>query len=153
MMRCPRCQSTDIWECKDWWICRNCQYARQEASAFYVPDKPEWWDLAGITREQAVDLQKLAQKLSIQGTPCTANDLLAFINTDLKINTVTRLSHIKRPNPIRVFFERWYIRIRSLIIYPWWKRCDYACGWMWPYGYVPEAGCPVHDPEAQCPSS
>jgi len=47
------------------------------------------------------------------------------------------------------FLERWYIRIRSLIIYPWWKRCDHACGWMWPFGYVPEAGCPVHDPEAQ----
>jgi hypothetical protein len=25
--------------------------------------------------------------------------------------------------------------------------CDFACGYTKPYGWVPEAGCPVHDPE------
>ena len=24
--------------------------------------------------------------------------------------------------------------------------CGYACGWAYPYGFVPECGCPVHDP-------
>lgn len=25
--------------------------------------------------------------------------------------------------------------------------CSYACGYVEPYGWVPEAGCPIHDPE------
>lgn len=25
--------------------------------------------------------------------------------------------------------------------------CGYACGYVEPYGFVPECGCPVHDPE------
>ena len=25
--------------------------------------------------------------------------------------------------------------------------CDNACGYQWPYGFVPECGCPVHDPD------
>ena len=25
------------------------------------------------------------------------------------------------------------------------KKCEYACGYKYPYGFVPEAGCPVHD--------
>lgn len=24
-------------------------------------------------------------------------------------------------------------------------KCDYACGWIYPYGFVPEDGCPMHD--------
>lgn len=27
--------------------------------------------------------------------------------------------------------------------------CDCACGFVSPYGFVPEAGCPVHDPETK----
>ena len=26
------------------------------------------------------------------------------------------------------------------------QPCDFACGWQMPYGFVPECGCPVHDP-------
>jgi len=25
------------------------------------------------------------------------------------------------------------------------KNCDYLCAWTKPYGFVPEAGCPIHD--------
>lgn len=25
------------------------------------------------------------------------------------------------------------------------RDCGYACGWAYPYGFVPEADCPVHD--------
>jgi hypothetical protein len=28
-----------------------------------------------------------------------------------------------------------------------WLKCENVCGWTWPYGYVPECGCPVHDPD------
>lgn len=24
-------------------------------------------------------------------------------------------------------------------------KCGNACGWIYPYGFVPEDGCPVHD--------
>ena len=24
-------------------------------------------------------------------------------------------------------------------------ECDFDCGWMEPYGWVPEADCPIHD--------
>lgn len=24
-------------------------------------------------------------------------------------------------------------------------ECSYACDWVYPYGFVPEAGCPIHD--------
>ena len=27
--------------------------------------------------------------------------------------------------------------------------CGYGCGWTWPYGFVPEAGCLVHDEEEE----
>lgn len=37
--------------------------------------------------------------------------------------------------------------LRSYIHHHGWRRCDNACGWTWPYGYVPECSCPVHDPE------
>ena len=26
-------------------------------------------------------------------------------------------------------------------------KCGYGCAWVEPYGWVPEAGCPVHDHE------
>lgn len=47
----------------------------------------------------------------------------------------------------RIAAKRWYIRIHSLLIYPWWRKCDGVCGWTWPFGYVPECGCPIHDPD------
>lgn len=34
-----------------------------------------------------------------------------------------------------------YLRLRG------YRRCTYPCGWVWPYGFVPHAGCPVHDSE------
>ena len=27
-------------------------------------------------------------------------------------------------------------------------HCDNACAWVEPYGWVPEAGCPIHDQES-----
>jgi hypothetical protein len=30
-------------------------------------------------------------------------------------------------------------------------ECGYACGWADPFGFVPEDGCPVHDPEPPQP--
>lgn len=24
-------------------------------------------------------------------------------------------------------------------------ECEHHCGWLWPFGFVPEGGCPVHD--------
>ena len=44
------------------------------------------------------------------------------------------------------FKERWRIRFQSFKYRPW-RKCENVCGWVWPYGYVPEAGCPVHDPD------
>lgn len=29
---------------------------------------------------------------------------------------------------------------------PWWHKCGRECAWVPPYGFVPEADCPVHDP-------
>lgn len=53
----------------------------------------------------------------------------------------------KPKSAVRVYLERWAMRIRSLVIFPWWKRCENECGWVWPYGFVPECGCKVHDPD------
>jgi len=25
-------------------------------------------------------------------------------------------------------------------------ECERCCMWVWPFGFLPEAGCPVHDP-------
>ena len=51
---------------------------------------------------------------------------------------------------LKIFIRRWYIRIHSLHPhYRWWRHCENACGWVWPYGYVPEADCPVHDPDVR----
>ncbi|GAF79312.1 unnamed protein product [marine sediment metagenome] len=36
--------------------------------------------------------------------------------------------------------------IRSVWRSQWWHKCDRECEWVAPYGFVPEAGCPVHDP-------
>jgi hypothetical protein len=39
----------------------------------------------------------------------------------------------------------WKVALFSVFRYAWWRRCEHACGWTFPYGFVPEAGCPVHD--------
>jgi hypothetical protein len=42
----------------------------------------------------------------------------------------------------------YYYYIDPFVRYFWyrgWRKCTYACGWQEPYGFVPEAGCPVHD--------
>ena len=38
-----------------------------------------------------------------------------------------------------------WISIKSLR-YRWWIECGNHCYWVRPYGFVPEADCPVHDP-------
>lgn len=35
-----------------------------------------------------------------------------------------------------------YLWLRSRFTPP---KCGYACDWVYPYGFVPEAGCPIHD--------
>ena len=35
----------------------------------------------------------------------------------------------------------------AIINYLFTNDCSYACGHEIPYGFVPECGCPVHDPE------
>ena len=43
--------------------------------------------------------------------------------------------------------------LRARILKPYWKwrsdhiptTCGYNCDWVYPYGFVPEADCPVHD--------
>lgn len=47
---------------------------------------------------------------------------------------------------LRLIFWKWiaprwltYVRLQG------WKSCGYACEWVASYGFVPEAGCPVHD--------
>ena len=39
-----------------------------------------------------------------------------------------------------------WISIKSSWCSPWWRKCDMECAWVPPYGFVPEADCPVHDP-------
>jgi hypothetical protein len=49
----------------------------------------------------------------------------------------------------------WRVRRFFGVIWQWitffkyrpWLKCENVCGWVWPYGYVPECGCPVHDPD------
>jgi hypothetical protein len=109
----------------------------------------KWWQRAGLTREQGIALEELAQKMALQGTPVDEMDLLAFVYGTSCMSEIKNLE-LKLPKNkscIRIFFERWYIRIRSLLIYPWWKRCENACEFVWPYGFVVECGCPVHDPD------
>ena len=48
----------------------------------------------------------------------------------------------------------WNMRIRAPLMGRFWAwahrrwypfACGYACDWVYPYGFVPEANCPVHD--------
>ena len=49
------------------------------------------------------------------------------------------------------YFWNMYIRKPLLWWYWQWRSkhtpvdCDYGCDWVSPYGFVPEAGCPIHD--------
>lgn len=48
---------------------------------------------------------------------------------------------------LRSWFRQWvYLPLASGWRYRAWRRCDHICEWTYPYGFVPEAGCPVHDP-------
>lgn len=50
-----------------------------------------------------------------------------------------------------VFYRAWWISVVVRAIY--WRirerytpcKCGYICGWDYPYGFVPECGCSVHD--------
>jgi len=50
-----------------------------------------------------------------------------------------------------IYFWNMYIRAPLLRHYWKWREihtpttCGHGCGWVYPYGFVPEAGCPVHD--------
>lgn len=47
---------------------------------------------------------------------------------------------------------RWNM-LKDRILRPYWRwrnrftptTCGYGCDWVYPYGFVAEAGCPVHD--------
>ena len=47
----------------------------------------------------------------------------------------------------------WNVYIRAPILGPYWRwkqltfycTAGYECDWVHPYGFVPEAGCPIHD--------
>lgn len=50
---------------------------------------------------------------------------------------------------------RWNV-LKARVLWPYWAvrdwhymffepKCGFECGWVYPYGFVPEAGCPVHD--------
>ena len=45
---------------------------------------------------------------------------------------------------VRAPFLKWYWYLRHKRF-----RCyaRYDCDWVYPYGFVPEAGCPIHDRE------
>lgn len=40
----------------------------------------------------------------------------------------------------RLLFPYWYFRSRFTP-----PTCGHGCDWVYPYGFVPEAGCPIHD--------
>lgn len=49
---------------------------------------------------------------------------------------------------------RWNM-FKARLVWPYWawrkwlaqyqRPCGYECAWAYPYGFVPEDGCPVHD--------
>jgi len=41
------------------------------------------------------------------------------------------------------------VKARLLALWYGWRygKCDHECTYYYPYGFVPEDGCPVHDPE------
>lgn len=50
----------------------------------------------------------------------------------------------------------WLNMLRARLLWPYWavrdwhrtyfeRPCGYECDWVYPYGFVPECGCPVHD--------
>ncbi len=49
----------------------------------------------------------------------------------------------------------WNVYIRAPLLRRYWQRkhdefqseawCGYGCDWVYPYGFVPEADCPIHD--------
>lgn len=44
--------------------------------------------------------------------------------------------------------RKWlWLPLSSWVRYRGWRRCGNACDWQMPYGFVPECGCPVHDPD------
>ena len=51
---------------------------------------------------------------------------------------MNRLLYLLLNNRIRYL----YIRLRYKLYK---QNCNYGCDWVVPYGFVPEAGCPVHD--------
>ena len=38
------------------------------------------------------------------------------------------------------------IKLKTKLRYRFTGECGWACGYMQPFGFVPEDGCPVHDP-------
>ena len=46
-------------------------------------------------------------------------------------------------NAIKAFVMAplWYRRHKTFVC-----KAGYACDWVYPYGFAPEADCPIHDP-------
>lgn len=52
------------------------------------------------------------------------------------------LELIEIPGGAREFFSgQMSLEMRQLAE----QECDHECAWVKPYGWVPEAGCPIHD--------
>lgn len=48
---------------------------------------------------------------------------------------------------MRAWAYKWlWLPLSSWVYHRGWRRCGNACGWEWPYGFVPECGCPAHNP-------
>jgi len=51
------------------------------------------------------------------------------------------------------YWMKWWNYVLADITRPYWLlrellfpcKCGYSCGYTYPYGFVPEAGCPIHD--------
>ena len=60
------------------------------------------------------------------------------------------------PSRFRFWLARWLMRKALRLtgfddIVNTMHGCKNGCGYVEPYGFVPECGCPVHDPDDYCP--
>lgn len=50
---------------------------------------------------------------------------------------------------VRRWHPGYWLAMLTALLYRFRNRyvsdCDYACDWIYPYGFVPEADCPIHD--------
>ena len=80
-------------------------------------------------------------------------------NSDVLLFTGNSVYSIRFPGfagLVRLFNLRqyyWNMLVRAPLLWRYWRLrarltpcgCGYVCAWVYPYGFVPEAECPVHD--------